>query len=108
MSIDLNSLSPKQLTDLILKAEQRKNDLGAERAEKLKEKIRALAKAEGTTLEEVFGFGARQARGAARKVKPKFKNPADPRQTWTGRGRQPLWYRDAVAAGKKEKDMLIS
>lgn len=107
MSIDLNSLSPKQLNDLILKAEQRKNDLGAERAEKLKEKIRALAKSEGFSVEELFGFGARRGRGAVRKVKPKYKNPSDAKQTWSGRGRQPVWFRDAVAAGKKEKDLLI-
>jgi DNA-binding protein H-NS len=107
MAIDLDNLTPKQLNDLILKAEQRKNGINAERIEKLREKIRALAKAEGFTVEELFGFGRGTKRGAVQKVKPKYKNPADPSQKWSGRGRQPVWYRDAVAAGKKEKDLLI-
>ena len=50
------------------------------------------------------------AAGKARKtfkVKPKYRNPADPKVTWVGRGMQPRWYRDAIAAGKKEKDLLI-
>lgn len=41
------------------------------------------------------------------KVKPKYRNPADPKMTWAGRGMQPRWFREALAAGKKEKDLLI-
>ena len=29
----------------------------------------------------------------------KYANPANPSQTWTGKGRQPQWYKDAIAAG---------
>lgn len=28
------------------------------------------------------------------KVAPKYRNPANSEQTWTGRGRSPLWVRD--------------
>lgn len=108
MSVDLNNLSVKQLNDLILKAEDRKKAVSAEKLEKVKEKIRALAKAEGFTVEELFGLGRRGAARKTVKVKPKYRNPADAGQTWSGRGRQPVWYRDAVAAGKKEKDLLIA
>ncbi len=51
------------------------------------------------------GTGAR--RGVRRKVKPKYRNPADASQTWTGRGKRPRWYSAALASGKKEKDLLI-
>jgi DNA-binding protein H-NS len=46
----------------------------------------------------------------APKVKspPKFKDLADPSKTWTGKGRRPQWYRDAVAAGTTKEEMLIS
>ncbi|HJU39837.1 MAG TPA: hypothetical protein VJ724_09715, partial [Tahibacter sp.] len=54
MAIDLDSLNPKQLNDLILRAEQRKNDLQREKIGKVREKIANLAKAEGFTIEELF------------------------------------------------------
>ena len=41
------------------------------------------------------------------KVAPKYRNPANPQETWAGRGHKPRWFAAALAAGKKEKDMLI-
>ena len=41
------------------------------------------------------------------KVKPKYRNPDNPSQTWAGRGLKPRWYRQALASGRKEKDLLI-
>src|SRR6266404_5564411 len=34
------------------------------------------------------------------KVHPKFRNPKPPHQTWSGRGHQPRWVRELLAAGK--------
>ena len=33
------------------------------------------------------------------KLPPKFRHPDDPNLTWAGRGAQPRWMRDAIAAG---------
>ena len=41
------------------------------------------------------------------KVAPKYRNPADPKITWTGRGRQPLWFADLLKKGKKAEELLI-
>ena len=35
--------------------------------------------------------GAVKKSGPRGKVAPKYKNPADPTQTWTGRGKAPKW-----------------
>jgi DNA-binding protein H-NS len=105
MAIDLDSLNPKQLNDLILRAEQRKNDLQREKIGKVREKIANLAKAEGFTIEELFATGGRKQAG--KKVKPKYRNPAAPHETWSGRGKRPRWFVAALGAGKKEKDLLI-
>jgi DNA-binding protein H-NS len=40
-------------------------------------------------------------------VLPKFRNPADPTQTWAGRGKQPRWLASQIKAGKKVADFLI-
>jgi DNA-binding protein H-NS len=41
------------------------------------------------------------------KVKPKYRNPEDRSEKWTGRGRQPLWVVAALKSGKKLDDFLI-
>jgi DNA-binding protein H-NS len=41
------------------------------------------------------------------KVHPKFRNPKPPHQTWSGRGHQPRWVRELLAAGKTIDDLRI-
>ena len=38
---------------------------------------------------------------------PKYHNPANPEETWTGRGKQPRWMAALVKKGKKPEDFLI-
>jgi DNA-binding protein H-NS len=104
MAINIRNLSHAQLSDLIQRAKARQDELAREKATKLRAKISAMVKAEGFAIEDVFA-GAR--RGVRRKVAPKYRNPIDPSQTWTGRGKRPRWYSAALASGKKEKDLLI-
>jgi DNA-binding protein H-NS len=105
MAIDLKGLSQAQLNDLIHRAETRKHELAKEKTEKVREKIAALAKAEGFSVEELFG--GRITRKTRRPAKPKYRNPADHAQAWSGRGKRPRWFSAALAAGKKERDLLI-
>jgi DNA-binding protein H-NS len=41
------------------------------------------------------------------KVKPKYRNPGKRSETWTGRGRMPLWMAALVKKGKTADDFLI-
>lgn len=110
MAIDIKSLNQSQLNDLIQKAQQRQDELRKEKVTKVREKVHALLKAEGVSFEDVFGAGAGGVRGKRRGtgvVAPKYRNPADPEQTWSGRGKRPRWFNDALKAGKKEKDLAI-
>lgn len=126
MSIDLNNLSKKELDTLITKARKRKTALGKRKpAATVRRKVTAAAKAEGYTIGELFGTGGatrtraatgtRKPRKAASKTKgrklgkvpPKYRNPAKPSETWTGRGRQPRWMAAETAKGKKPEDFLI-
>ena len=67
--------------------------------------VRATAKQHGFSLEELMG-GKPAAKSAAKGV-AKYANPADASQTWTGRGRQPNWVKDALAKGKSLESMAI-
>lgn len=42
-----------------------------------------------------------------RRVKPKYRNPEQPNQTWSGRGQMARWLRDKLAAGASLADFLI-
>jgi DNA-binding protein H-NS len=109
MAINLKGMSRDQLRELISKAKQRENDLAKERVAKVRDKVLALIKSEKLTLDDVFPGRGRQSRRGRKlgKVKPKYRNPNDPGQTWTGRGKRPRWFAAALAGGKKEKDLLI-
>ena len=121
MTIDLATLSSKELDTLITKAKNRQVALKKRKpAATVRRKINALAKAEGYTVAELFG-GAGAGAGRARaprkpsatkgrklgKVAPKYRNPAKPSETWTGRGKQPRWLAAETAKGRKVEDFLI-
>ena len=80
--------------------------------------LQALIKKHGLGLHEFeLATGKRRrsttARAGAasklkgRKIKPKYRNPADRTQTWTGRGRQPAWVQDALRKGKTLEQLAI-
>ncbi|MGY3617479.1 H-NS histone family protein [Bradyrhizobium sp. USDA 10063] len=41
------------------------------------------------------------------KVFPKYRNPKNPGETWSGRGKQPRWLAKRLGAGSKLDDFLI-
>ena len=122
MAIDLNALSPKELDALIAAAKQRKTTLKKRKPiSAIRKRIVDFATAEGYTIQELFGSGATVGRTTAAakktakkatgrklgKVPPKYRNPANPAETWTGRGKQPRWMVREIEAGKKVEDFLI-
>jgi len=42
-----------------------------------------------------------------KKVDPKYRNPNDPDQTWTGRGVMPKWIKELIDGGADKNDFLI-
>lgn len=116
MAFDLKGFSQKDLDSLINQAQKQKTALTKRKPiAGVRKKLVALAKAEGYTIGELFG-GAKASTGgkapkasktAGKKVAPKYRNPANPKETWTGRGKQPRWLAEQVKKGKKVEDFLI-
>jgi DNA-binding protein H-NS len=102
MAIDLKGLSQAQLNELISRAQTRKGELAKEKVDEVREKVFALLKKEGVAFDEVFGSSKLKRKPA----KAKYRNPATG-DTWSGRGKRPRWFVEALAAGKKEKDLLV-
>lgn len=119
MSINLESLSAKELDALISQAKKRKTTLSKRKPiAVVRKKLTQLAKAEGYSIAELFGAAAPSAPRAAKaparktskgtgKVAPKYRNPANPSETWAGRGKPPRWMAAQISAGKKAEDFLI-
>lgn len=107
MAIELKSMNPRQLDDLIAKASQQRLKLQRERRDEVKAKLTKIARDEGFSIEELFGTRRTRSKSAGTKVAAKYRNPADPTQTWSGRGKRPRWFADALAKGRKEKEFLI-
>jgi DNA-binding protein H-NS len=123
MPIDVNKLSARELDQLINQAKKRKTTLSKRKPiAVVRAKLTQLARAEGYTVAELFGGNTaapRPARTAAKsaskskgkstgKVAPKYRNPADPAQTWAGRGQPPRWLAAELKSGKKLEDFLIA
>ena len=65
--------------------------------------IEAIARDFGYSLDELAEIGKKSPDG-----KPmKYRNLEDPTQQWSGRGRQPAWFKQAIEAGTKPQDLLI-
>jgi DNA-binding protein H-NS len=54
-----------------------------------------------------FGGQSNIRRRHSRKILPKFQNPAQPSQTWSGRGSQPRWLRSMLEAGNSIEELRI-
>lgn len=121
MSIDLKSLSARQLQKLISEANrEKKRKLKRAPLAAVRKKLTRMAAAEGYTLLELFGVNGggaapraeaprpgKRSSTAGRKVPPKYRNPGNPEETWSGRGKQPRWMVALVAKGGKPEDFLI-
>ena len=119
MPIDVNKLSARELDLLINQAKKRKTKLSKRKPiDAVRRKLTQLAKADGYTIGELFGTPAAGQPAAPKKtaakgrklgkVEPKYRNPDNPSQTWSGRGMQPKWLAEQVRRGKSAADFLIS
>lgn len=75
----------------------------AERGE-LRQRILAMVKEHGFEISDLFGRGGK-GKGT---VAVKYRDPQNPQNTWTGRGRMPRWLAAATKGGKaKKEDFLV-
>lgn len=122
MSLNIETLNPQELAALIKRANSRRKVLAKRKpAAQTKAAVAKVLKASGWTFEELYGKtggstaaapAAKKARKATKghstgKVPPKYRNPANDKDTWTGRGRQPRWVAAEIANGRKLEDLLI-
>ena len=72
--------------------------------QELQDAAQKIAKKHGLPVSEIL---SRKRKSRNSPVPPKYRNPNDPSQTWSGRGRRPGWFREARDKGKSAKSLEI-
>jgi len=117
MTIDISGLNKPELLALKKRVERAIEAFDAQNLARARREAQRVAREFGVSVEDLTGAAPSPAKSKAKtkpksrrrrgKVAPKYRNPADASQTWTGRGRQPAWVAEAVARGARLEDLAI-
>lgn len=72
------------------------------------QKVRAMVAEYGLSASELGLSGRGKATARTGKAEPKYANPRDAAQTWSGRGPRPKWIKEHQASGGSLDDLLIA
>lgn len=111
-AINLDELSIDELHQLVKDAEKAIERRKQTQAKQALEEVKKLASARGFDLDDLIAMMHGNQSGSAKKVTtkapPKYRDPANPDNTWSGRGKPPKWMDAAVKGGKSKADFLIA
>ena len=99
----LDKMSYSQLAALRTEIDRAMVEKQAAERTALRQKLSDMAKEHGLSLEEVLGK-RRKGKGS---VAIKYRDPKNPDNTWTRRGRMPRWMAAATKGGKASKDDFL-
>ncbi len=102
-NVNIDKFTLKDLLDLQDKVEKAIVAARDRERSEVKQKIEAIAQTAGFSLSDL-GFGGRVK---AKMVIPKYVNPDNRSETWTGRGRKPNWLVTRLAKGAKIEEFSI-
>jgi len=110
----LEHYSLAELTQLIRSAERRLKELAKRPpAAKVRRELIQLAAKNGYTIEQLLDnptpekVTTKRRKRKPGKVAPKYRDPDNPRNTWSGRGSQPRWLAEKVKRGLHATDFLV-
>ena len=98
---DFNSMSVDELWALRLEISSVLSSRIAAEKTKLENRLQQLQS------KVVANGNLRRERRPYPQVFPKYRNPAEPAETWAGRGKQPRWLTAQLRTGKKLDDFRI-
>jgi DNA-binding protein H-NS len=105
MSTNLDDLSLKELKDLQTKVSRAISTFEDRKKKHALAELEEKARAMGFSLAELTGAVTKVRKRAA--ATPKYADPANKSETWSGRGRKPRWFVSALKAGHSPEDMAI-
>ncbi len=103
MDVDLDHMSKEELTKLRNDVDRALATVEERRRAEARAAAERAAREHGYSLDDVVAAQKK----AGKKNPPKYRNPANPVQTWSGRGRQPAWIKEALQGGGSLDDFAI-
>ena len=107
MATNIDNMDLNELEALTKKTQQLIEQKKKEKIDQAYAQLVDIAQDVDMTLDQLIAHGQKKKSKPTRKVAPRYRNPKDASQTWTGRGKQPRWVIDALAKGKKLDDLAI-
>ncbi len=108
--MNLDTMTLAELRDLRGKVDRAISSFEDRKRKEALSKLEETAREMGfASLAELTGQGGRKRRSAAAAPASaaKYANPANPSETWSGRGRRPGWVNDALDSGKSLADLAL-
>lgn len=105
MDIQFDDLSLSELKDLRRKLDKAISGFEARQKKKAVEMLQNVARDHGLNISDLIE--AAQSGPSRGGLPPRFANPDNPEDTWSGRGRKPHWYISAIANGSSPDDLKI-
>jgi DNA-binding protein H-NS len=103
--INLDELSLKELKSLQKDVAKAIDTHGGRQKSEARAKLEELARSMGYSLAELVGVeGVKNTRAPAT---AKYRHPENAEIRWSGRGRRPVWFAEAIAAGKSPEDLAV-
>lgn len=103
-NINFDAMSLEELRKLRKDVEKAIDTFQERKKAEARGRVQKIAREFGFSVSELLEQSAVKSRKSAG---PKYVNAADASQTWTGRGRKPLWVIAALAEGKTLDDLKI-
>ena len=106
--MDLKKLGVKELAALQADIESEMSRKKQQQKREVVAQVKALLAEHGMTLDDLPGRNAgKPGKPSKGVVPPKYRNPNDASQTWTGRGRKPRWVVEHLDKGGKIEALAI-
>lgn len=105
--MNLDGMSLDELKKLKKDVEKAITTYETRRRQEARKAMEKVAKEYGLSVDDVVGGAPKKATRTRSKGNAKYRNPDNTSQTWTGKGRQPQWFKDALSKGKSPDDLAV-
>ncbi|MEO0618467.1 MAG: H-NS histone family protein [Pseudomonadota bacterium] len=107
MAKNIKDMSAKEVAALKAQIAEHEAEMHTSNVEKTREAVLKLIDKADLTVDEVLKGVVKMKGRKTGKVAAKYRNPKDPSQTWSGRGRRPLWLEAELKNGKSISSFAI-
>jgi len=106
--IDLDGMQLDELRKLRRRVDAAIDSFESRRKDAARRELEEMARSRGfASLAELVESAPAKRRKSAPAGVAKYRHPANPALTWSGRGRRPGWVVEALAAGRSLEELRI-